>query len=197
MYAPAIGAIIAAAAGVACKLYDNGVDVAGWPDGSWQLEGSKVLLTVFMLLFLMGGWAATLLFATYTVICNLQKSADTVFWQVAGIIPVISAASLLANGSLPTVADVCLAGCGAALVYVEAALYPEEMSWKKWIGRAFITIVAAAVAIIGVWVGGPSWPGWLSPLAAWTAGYNLLSVAWPAPLDQTGAATSSAAPDIL
>jgi hypothetical protein len=192
MYAPAIGAIIAGAAGAACKLYDNGVDVAGWPDGSWQLEGSKVLLTVFMLLFLMGGWAVTLLFAIYTIICNLQKSADTAFWQVAGVIPVISAASLLASGSLPTVADVCLAGCGATLVYVEAALYPEEMSWKKWVGRALITVAAALISVIGLRAG---WPSWISPLAAWTAGYNFLSVAWPAPLDPTGTA-SPAAPDI-
>ena len=188
MYAPAVGAIIAAAAGLSCKLYDNGVDIARWPDGSWQLEGSKVLVTVFMLLFLLSGWAPTLMFMAYTVICNLQKSADTTFWQVAGIIPAISAACLAGAGTLPTVADVGLAGCGAALVYVEASLYPEEMSSRKWLGRALIAVVAAVIAVIGILTPGwLSWLSWLSPLAAWTAGYNLLSVAWPS-LGPTGAA---------
>jgi hypothetical protein len=176
--APATASIfIAAAAGAACKIYDNGVDVAGWQNNEWQLELSKIFLVILMLLFLLGGWAETLLFATYTVICNLQKSADTTFWQVAGIIPVISAVSLAAAGRLPTFADVGLAGCGAALVYVEAALYPEEMSWRKWIGRAITAIIAAGLAIIA----SMSCYSWLAPLAAWTAGYNVLSIAWTRP----------------
>jgi hypothetical protein len=176
---PAAATLIAAAAGVACKLYDNGVDVAGWSDGSWQLEISKLLVVLFMTLFLMMNWGATLLFATYTIICNWQRSADTTFWQVAGVIPAIAGCLLAAAGNLPDLADVGLAGAGAALVIAEAHIYPEEMSWNKWLGRALITCVAGGLAIYAI--GHQTWPPIISLLAAWTAGYNALSVAWTRP----------------
>ncbi len=177
--APAAATLIAAAAGAACKLYDNGVDVAGWTDGDWQLEVSKLLVVLFMTLFLLLSWSATLLFIVYTVICNLQQSADTTFWQVAGVIPVITACLLAAGGNLPTFADVGLAGAGSALVIAESALYPEEMSWNKWIGRALIACVAGGLAVVAT--GHSTWPPIISLLAAWTAGYNALSVAWTRP----------------
>lgn len=173
--APAAATLIAAAAGVACKCYDNGVDVAGWADGTWQLEVSKLLVVLFMTLFLLLSWSATLLFIVYTIICNLQQSADTTFWQVAGVIPVIAAACHAAAGSLPTFADAGLAGAGAILVAAEAALYPEEMSTCKYWGRALIAAISGCIAVIAT---GRSWPQWIALLAAWTAGYNALSVAW-------------------
>ncbi len=168
--------IVSGAAGLACKLYDNGVDIAGWPDGSWQLEGSKILVVIFTTLFLINNWSATLIFAVYAIICNLQKSADTIFWQAAGIIPAISAVCLAVAGTLPTLADAGLAAVAGALVYIEAALYPEEMSWNKWIGR--LAVITGSLGILLIAVKNPDWPVIIPMLAAWTAGYNLLSVLW-------------------
>ena len=177
--APAAATLIAAAAGAACKLYDNGVDVAGWHDKSWQLETSKLLVALFMMLFLLTSWTATFIFGTYAIICNLQQSADTHFWQVAGIIPAISAICLAAAGSLPSLADAGLAVAGGAFVVVESALYPEEMSWRKWIGRALTAVITGIIAVIAS--KRREWPPWISLLAAWTAGYNTLSVIWTRP----------------
>ncbi len=170
-------AAIAALAGAACKAYDNLEDLPGGSHSPLLLEGSKIAVVALMTLFLLGNTTVCLIFGIYTIICNLQGTADTAFWQAAGILPAICLAGRFAAGSAAgiadlSVADLALIPLAGVAVYAESALFPEEMSWAKFASR--LVTAAAAAAIVWGDIGGPT----TRLLAAWTVGYNLLSVAW-------------------
>ncbi len=172
-------AAIAALAGAACKAYDNLEDLPGSSHSPLLLESSKIAVVASMTLFLLGDTVACLVFGIYTIICNMQGTADTAFWQAAGILPAVCLAGRFAVAGAAAFADLRFADLAiiplaGAAVYAESALFPEEMSRKKFISR--LATAAAAAAIVWADIGGPT----IRLLAAWTAGYNLLSVAWAA-----------------
>jgi hypothetical protein len=171
-----LASCIALLSGVTCKFYDDIVDI--WKvDKGILLEGAQIALICFMTLFLIQDMTITLLFVAYTIICNLQGTADTVFWRAGGIVPLVavcyhllSADSHLQSLSLSQIVFILLTAAG---VYAESSIFPEEVSWKKVAARtALLPLFAAAYYFT---YDNPELH-YLSLIAGWTIGYNTISV---------------------
>jgi hypothetical protein len=173
-----LASCIALLSGATCKFYDDIVDI--WKvDRGILLEGAQILLICFMTLFLIQDMTITLLFVAYTVICNLQGTADTVFWRAGGIVPLVAVcyhlllqSQMQMQMSLP-LSQIAFILLTAAGVYAESSTFPEEVSWKK---------VAARIALLPIFAttyyftyDNPEYH-YLSLIAGWTVGYNAISI---------------------
>lgn len=172
-----IAALIGLLSGVTCKFYDDIVDIWKAETGSFLLEGSQISLICFLTLFLIQDMTITLLFVAYTIICNLQGTADTVFWRAGGIVPLVAVCYHLQMGAtqpqiLPSAAFILLTAAG---LFAESATFPEEFSWRKLISRAALIPIFSAVYYYTYT--NPNLR-FLSLIAAWTIGYNGVSVAF-------------------
>ncbi len=174
-----LASLIALLSGASCKFYDDIVDIWKITDSSLLLNGSQIALICFMTLFLIQDMTITLLFIAYTIICNLQGTADTVFWRAGGIVPVVAlcyhllSADLLSQSlslSLSQIGFILLTAVG---VYAESSTFPEEVSWKKFAARTALLPIFSAIYYFTY-----TDPNlrYLSLIAGWTIGYNAISI---------------------
>jgi hypothetical protein len=171
-----LASFIALLSGASCKFYDDIVDI--WKvDNGILLEGAQIALICFMTLFLIQDMTITLLFIAYTIICNLQGTADTVFWKVGGLVPLVAVCyNLLTPMSqinlLPSQSQIIFILLTAIGVYAESSAFPEEVSWEKVTTR--IALVPVFSAIYYFTYDNPELK-YLSLIAGWTIGYNAIS----------------------
>ena len=172
-----IASLIALLSGVSCKFYDDIVDIYNIKQPSLLLEGSQIALICFMTLFLIQDMTITLVFIAYTIICNLQGTADTVFWKAGGIVPVVavcyhllSTTSAQSPVSQVQIIFILLTAVG---VYAESSIFPEEVSWKKLASRAALIPIFSAIYYFTY--ENPNLR-FLSLIAGWTIGYNAVSI---------------------
>ena len=181
-------ALIALLSGVTCKFYDDVVDIWKAEPGGFLLEGSQIALICFLTLFLIQDITITVLFVVYTIICNLQGTADTVFWRAGGIVPLVAVCYHICNWQMDTsqmqqpqmqqpqillsAAFIILTAVG---LFAESATFPEEVSWRKLLGRAALIPIFSAIYYYTY-----DTPNlhFLPLIAAWTIGYNGVSIAF-------------------
>ncbi len=171
-----LASLIALFSGASCKFYDDIVDIYNIKQPSLLLEGSQIALICFMTLFLIQDMTITLLFIAYTIICNLQGTADTVFWKAGGIVPVVAVCYHLLSADsqiLPSQMQIAFIALTAVGVYAESSTFPEEVSWKKLASRAALIPIFSAIYYFTY--ENPNLR-FLSLIAGWTIGYNAVSV---------------------
>jgi len=181
-------ALIALLSGVTCKFYDDVVDIWKAEPGGFLLEGSQIALICFLTLFLIQDITITALFVVYTIICNLQGTADTVFWRAGGIVPLVAVCYHICNWQMDTsqmqqpqmqqpqillsAAFIILTAVG---LFAESATFPEEVSWRKLLGRAALIPIFSAIYY---YTYDNHNLHFLPLIAAWTIGYNGVSIAF-------------------